>query len=511
MNTKYHEFKSFLSKGMSNKNSFLFLILVLFSACQSEVAEEKSTLEPLAYTLYTDSLELFVEYKPLVVGETSKFAAHFTKLGENFTALTEATISVSFISGKKGIRNAIDSCSSPGIFRLALKPKTSGQGKLVFDITAKGFKDRIVIENVIVYPDEATALKHQETESPSTDIVYLKEQAWKVEFANAPIKKQNFNEIIKTSGQLLSAPGDEMMLVAKASGIVQFMGSNIIEGSAVSQGESLFTITGGDLSEGNVDANFKQAKTSYQKAKIDFERASDLIKEKLITTKEFQETKLRYESAENTYNQLSKNYSSGGKKCVAPMSGFIKNVLVKEGEYVQAGTPLALVSKNKKLLLQASVSQKYFSKLSTIFEANFSLSSENNKTFNTKKLNGSIVSFGKSTSLNVPFIPITFEIDNIGDLIPGAMAEVYLKSAPISDALIVPVSALVEEQGFFYVYVQVGGESFQKREVKLGANDGVNVQILQGVTENERVVTKGAYQIKLATASGAMPAHGHEH
>jgi membrane fusion protein, heavy metal efflux system len=49
------------------------------------------------------------------------------------------------------------------------------------------------------------------------------------------------------------------------------------------------------------------------------------------------------------------------------------------------------------------------------------------------------------------------------------------------------------------------------KALKLGANDGLNVQILSGVSEGERVVTKGAYQIKLSQASGALPAHGHEH
>ncbi|MFN7015133.1 MAG: efflux RND transporter periplasmic adaptor subunit, partial [Bacteroidia bacterium] len=126
-------------------------------------------------------------------------------------------------------------------------------------------------------------------------------------------------------------------------------------------------------------------------------------------------------------------------------------------------------------------------------------------------LNGRIVSYGKSASASTPFIPVTFEINNEGQLISGSIIEIYLKSSPIADALVVPVSALIEEQGIFYVYVQTGGESFQKREVKLGASDGLNVQVLSGIVENERVVTKGSYQIKLASASGTMPAHGHEH
>ena len=90
------------------------------------------------------------------------------------------------------------------------------------------------------------------------------------------------------------------------------------------------------------------------------------------------------------------------------------------------------------------------------------------------------------------------------------MVEVFLLSDTKS-TLVIPVSALLEEQGIFYAYVQMDGERFQKRELKIGASDGKNVQVLAGITEGERVVTKGGYQIKLSTASGTLPAHGHEH
>ena len=159
------------------------------------------------------------------------------------------------------------------------------------------------------------------------------------------------------------------------------------------------------------------------------------------------------------------------------MNGFVKNILVNEGQFVEAGIPLALVSKNKKLILQASVSQKYFSKLPTITSANFKpIGSE--QIYNTEMLNGRIISYGKSTTANSAFLPITFEIDNIGNLISGSAAEVFLKSSAIPNALVIPVSALMEEQGNFYVYVQLGGESFQKREIKIGASDGEYVQVL---------------------------------
>lgn len=489
----------------------LSLFTLGFTSCNNkEEVKETSSLEPFAHTLYTENLELFVEFKPLIVGETSKFAAHFTILGENFKALTDAKITVSLIVGDKGIKNTVDKPSSPGIFSLALSPKTAGTGTLVFDIVTKDFTDKITIENIVVYPDEKTAQAKQSEQVESGDISYLKEQAWKVDFASKVIKKQQFNDVIKTSGQILSAPGDEMIITAKATGVVVFTGKNTIVGSAVNSGSSLFAITGADMTESNIDASVKDTKANYLKAKADYERSKLLVADKIVSEKDHQQIKLQFDNARTAYNTVSKNYSTKGQNVLAPMSGFVKNILVTEGQFVQSGTPLATISKNKRLLIQANVSQNYFSRLSSITSANFK-TPQNDVVYNTTALNGRIVSYGKSASASTPFIPVTFEINNEGQLVSGSIIEIYLKSSTIADALVVPVSALIEEQGIFYVYVQTAGESFQKREVKLGASDGLNVQILSGIVENERVVTKGGYQIKLSSASGALPAHGHEH
>lgn len=69
----------------------------------------------------------------------------------------------------------------------------------------------------------------------------------------------------------------------------------------------------------------------------------------------------------------------------------------------------------------------------------------------------------------------------------------------------------VEEQGLYFVYLQLDEEGYKKQEVTLGASNGKKVQILTGLKAGDRVVTKGAYQVKLASASNAIPAHSHEH
>ena len=75
----------------------------------------------------------------------------------------------------------------------------------------------------------------------------------------------------------------------------------------------------------------------------------------------------------------------------------------------------------------------------------------------------------------------------------------------------VPESAIIDDAGRPVVFVQKGGETFLRRPVKLGVRNGGIVQVLEGVSPGDRVVTKGAYLIRLSTMSSAVPAHGHVH
>jgi membrane fusion protein, heavy metal efflux system len=499
---------------MTNRISIIFSIALLVLSCrQSDHSEEPGQHDdgpaPLAYTLYTDKTELFVEFKPLVVGESSRFAAHFTKLGENFTALEEGSITLSLIVNEKGIRQTTDKASSPGIFRLALKPTISGTGTLVFDIKTKGYTDRITIDSVTVFENTEAAEKATPVEAGGSAITFLKEQAWKIEFANTEIKPQTFHEVIKTTGEITSRPSDEQVVSARASGVVNW-GENIVTGAKVEKGSKLFVLTSGNVAEGNIESQYREAKANYEKAKADYDRVQPLLKDKIVSQKDYLEIKNRYDQSQIAYETLSRNYSNGGQSVLAPISGFIKQVSVGSGEFVQAGQPLATISKDQSLQLRAEIPLRYASELPMITDATFK-TVHNEKVYSTKELNGKVLSYGRAVGNSASLLPVFFSISNDGSLIPGDVVEVYLQTKPIPNALVVPITSLIEEQGNFYVYVQLEGESFEKRLVKLGSNNGKNVQILSGIRANERVVTKGAQMVKLATQSGSVPAHGHEH
>lgn len=477
----------------------------------NHITPSEPSLEALAYTIYTDKTELFVEFKPLVVGQESRFAAHFTALGDLFKAIGEGSVTLSLKNGESVAQSiTAGQPEVPGIFRLRMTPEKTGVYSLIFDIKTPAYTDQITIPDVTVFPDEKTAIEKQEpAEGGSSDISYLKEQAWKVEFANAPARVQPFSEVVKTSGQILATPGDEAVVVAQISGILTFTGKNQVAGSTVAAGAPMFTVKSTEVVQSNLGAAVKLAENDLASAKKNFDRASELVKDKIISEKEFLEAKLRLENAQTALANasVSSSFNKNRQSVSAPIGGFLKNILVENGAFVQAGQPLATISKSKRLLLRADVSQKYFPKLASFTAANFKTA--DGQLFSTKNLNGRVVSTGKSAA-GSPFLPIHFEIDNVGNFVPGSVVEVFLLSGS-SPALVIPTTALLEEQGIFYAYVQTEGESFQKRELKIGASDGVNVQVLSGIAEGERVVTKGAYQIKLSTASGTMPAHGHEH
>src|SRR5215203_4634355 len=110
------------------------IAVAVVAGCKNKSDEHEHGVEPLAYTLYSEKSEIFVEFKPLIVGTTSKFAAHFTILGDRFLPLSEGTVTISLIVGDKGIKQTANTPSVPGIYRLALIPIVAGTGKLVFDI-----------------------------------------------------------------------------------------------------------------------------------------------------------------------------------------------------------------------------------------------------------------------------------------------------------------------------------------------------------------------------------------
>lgn len=497
-------------------------LLALMSSCTHEHGEgthshgdethapHEAELEPFSFTIWTEKSELFVEFPPLIIGKESRFAAHFSDM-VNFKAIEKGEVMVRLREGTKSvIENSVTNPSSPGIFHPAITPEKQGVYSLDFFLNTSSFSDTITISDVAVYPNEKAAVAANPPQPEGDEVAFLKEQIWKIDFAIEQVKRQPIHEVIHTSGEIQPVKGDEKIIAAKSSGIVFFKSKNLQAGRDIRAGENLFTISSKGLLQSNMEEKYQIVKARIDKTKADFERAEKLVKEQIIGQKEYEQRKMDYSIAEAEFQTLTSSYNSGGQSVNATMTGIVKNVMVSDGQFVEEGTPLVELTNNRRLLLQAEVSQNYLPKLRMIKSANFKTAYQK-EVQSIDDYNGKLVSYGKVIEQGSSFIPVLFELDNLHDLIPGSFVELFLLTNPIEKELVLSKSALMQDYSLNYVYVQTGGESFEKREVKLGVDDGVNVQILSGVAEGDWVVTKGAYQIKMASMSSTIPAHGHEH
>ena len=335
-------------------------------------------------------------------------------------------------------------------------------------------------------------------------IAFTRQQAEAVGLVVETVEEVPFYGVIKTAGHLQAPVGDEAVVVATSAGVLYYTQPSLALGQPMSEGRAFAGISAKKLQDGDP---LVKARLAYETAKAEYERAQRLVDDKIVSAKEFEQIRLRYETAKTTYEATAEGMTERGAALSSPMTGYLKQLLVENGSYVEVGQPVAVVTQTRRLQLVAEVSEQDFAQLPKISKAHF-VPTYTDRLYKTDELNGRLLAYGRSSV--GAFVPVTFEIDNVGDLIAGSYAEVYLLTQPEGGVVSLPIEALTEEQGLYYVYVQVCDEEFEKREVHPGRRSGERVEILHGLHHGERVVTHGAIQVKLASMSTAIP-HGHSH
>jgi len=461
-------------------------------------------------TAYTSQYEVFGETDPLVADRECTLLAHFTRLSD-FKPVVVRKASLSLTVDGETVEATTSRPLRPGICQFAFMPKTAGKGRMTISIDTDR-TDRITIDDLTVHPSEEVAHRAESAAQPQLlAVTFTKEKSWKVDFATDRPQVGAFGEVIKTFAQIQSAQGDEVIVTAKADGMVNFSGEQVLEGKSLTAGQGIFSISGGGLAENNMGVRFAEAQNNFERAQTEYKRAKDLAKDRIVSEKDLLTAKTEYENTRAAYDNLKGNFIAAGQVVTAPITGFIKQVFVKNGQFVTAGQAIVTVSQNRKLLLRADVRQKFAAKLGSIVSATIR-TLHDNRSYTLEELNGKILSYGHSVNPDNYLVPINVQIDNLGHLLPGGFVEIRFKTAGGSSTLSVPDTAILEEQGNCFVFVQLNPEQFEKREIRIGDGDGLRTEVLAGLTRSDRVVTKGAIWVKLAESSGALDPHaGHVH
>lgn len=468
--------------------------------------------EILSLTTYNEYFEVFVEADPFVTGEESSLIAHITKL-DNFKPLDSAEVTATLTVGSNKIEHIAPSATSEGEFHFNLTPNTIGKGELSFNISTNEGASVATIDDITIYDNEHTA--HEEAHDAIPEVVngiaFTKGQSWKVGFATEVVRRQEFGQVIKTTAQIQPSSGDERIITAMTDGVVIFQDNQTVPGRAVSSGQRLFYIDASEMADNNLSVKTLEAESEYNRAKIEYERKEKLAKDNIISQSELLQAKTELANAQANVDNLNRNFTSGKQAVSSPLSGFVTDVLVQNGEFVSAGQPVLRVSKNKDLFIKAELQPKYFNTLSNISTANITIPAIN-QSYSLEELNGKVLSYGQSSNMNNPLIPVMFQVSNSAGLLPGSFVDMYIKIKSNNQEISIPNTAIVEEMGAYFVMVQITPELFEKRAIVKGPTDGFSTLIVDGVSENERIVSKGAIFVKLAQAAGALDPHaGHAH
>jgi RND family efflux transporter MFP subunit len=497
------------------RNSMILMaIIIATSGCihkdkgNNETIHNHSSAPVNKLTLYNDSTEFFIEFPEPLAGHEMVLTVHLTRLS-NYRPYPSGSVKVTVVSDNGPSSGITDKQVIPGIWQVPFKPGQAGPARLMIEFSANGVIQPAVSHSIRIAQHDAEAHVVDEAKEPE-GIIFSKEQAWDADFSVISISASPFTGIIRAGGEILAMPGEKHFVHAPVTGMVKYNKNLLVAGADVAAGEVLLSITGQSLAASNIDVLYAQAEVKFEQSESEYQRHLRLYQENAISEKKLLESRSGYIRDSIHYYNLKGSYSGGGMKVSSPIDGYIHELLVSQGEFVEQGELIATLSSDLRLLLRADVPQQYYKRIGDIVSTNFRCS-YHSKVWDIEELQGKLVSTGSSVQENNQYLPVYFEAFNNGQLLEGAYAEFFLQTRPIMNSILVPVSAVLEELGEHYVFVQTSGETYRKHPVRLGDSDGMSYRVIHGLNPGDRVVARGATLLRAISMSTSLPDHSHSH
>lgn len=344
-------------------------------------------------------------------------------------------------------------------------------------------------------------------DSHGAEIILSEKQAKAAGVKTETVTPGEMTTAIKVSGVLLAGQGDEQTVAATAAGIVRLAGAGMAEGAKIGQGQLIATVTAKGLQDGDP---YARARADLEAAEKAYKRAAELAKDNIIAQREYEQARREYETARSAYDTQAQHITQNGVGIMSPTGGYVKSLLVRQGDYVTVGQPIAVVTKQRRMMLRSDVPIGHIRETGTVTDARFRMAGSA-ETRRVSEMNGRVTGRGCSVDEGTAYVPVTFEFDNIGDIVAGAYADVWLLTASRKECISVPTAAIMESEGEKYVFIQTEHDAYMRRTVETGGTDGERTEITGGLAKGEKVVTRGANTIRLAAASTAIPEHNHSH
>jgi cobalt-zinc-cadmium efflux system membrane fusion protein len=519
---------------------FLTLLLLMTAllgpACRRSVPDDHAQAEEAegwAVTAWSEHYELFAETDPLIAGKEAPSHAHFTYLPD-FSALNEGSVT-GVLRGADGREETFVSPKPlrAGIFNVVFKPAREGTYDLIFRVRNLKATEDVPAGRVRVGSQgspgklvERPAGAPDEEAAAGQPTGFLKEQQWRTAFATDWVRSGALRKGLRAPGRVRPAAGGEVTLTAPVDGVVNAATGWPHAGLDVGRGRPLFTLTprmSADRSLSELSANVAELEADLGAARARLGRLKELIAVEAVSRRDLEEAQARVDGLaarhlaarrdRDAANAVRGHGVAGPEsfRIVAPIAGRVAEVSVSPGQFVAAGTPLGRLVKTSPVWLELALQPEQAGSLA---QAPAGLHVRRWAGEEPALIPGEdlrLVSRAPEVDSGTGTVPVILEIRRGVDVLRiGSRVEAEVLLPQELTGITIPASALVDDSGVEVVYLQLSGESFERREVQVQARQG-DLALVSGLAAGERLVTQGANAIRRSELMGSGAVEGHVH
>ena len=310
-------------------------------------------------------------------------------------------------------------------------------------------------------------------EIEAQDPDFFKSSQSAIRVTSIPAAKTHFEHKIEVRGSVMSRTN--VQVGSELPGILTSV--RVKEGQQVRKGQVLATINKEDI-----ERNIATTETQLSFAKTVFEKRDRLWKKNIGTEIQYLEAKNNKETLERQLESLKTQLKK--TSIVAPISGTIEQVPVKNGQYVQPGFPVVFLVNNANNYVSAEVSEAFVGRFEKGDEVTVNIPSLGDNFSSTIASIGQVINEGSRTFTVEVALPRGNEYKT------NTVTLLSLTDYSSEESIVIPSRIIQEDIKGNFVYL-IEGDKAKKVHVQLGLSYENQTQVLTGLSGGETIVDKG--------------------
>lgn len=320
----------------------------------------------------------------------------------------------------------------------------------------------------------------------------------------ARVERGTIASTLIVRGSIVALPNEDVRVSALVPGRIDTL--TVAEGDTVQAGQVLARLDTRMLrdQQRQADAVRAQAVAQVENARLNLQRNEQLFARGVAAGKEVEDARLALAQASAALEQATAALSTAAAQLEradvrSPIAGQVVTRMVSVGEQVDgtASQPVVEIANLDRVELAANVPADQLASMGVGRAVTVSTT-----TWPTRTFSGRIVAIAPAVDATTNTTTVRIRIDNPELLLRlGMFAEAQVTLVEHAQALLVPASALVRQDGEAAVYV-VNGDTAVRTAVTTGLEANGQVELVSGVTERTFVLTSGVHglgdSVKLA-------------